>query len=50
MLRYSLIVLLLIASQIMQAQTGNIGFGTLNPDSSAMLDITSSSKGLLIPG
>ncbi|MBX7202904.1 MAG: hypothetical protein IT240_00525 [Bacteroidia bacterium] len=31
------------------AQSGNIGFGTLNPDSSAMLDISSTSKGLLIP-
>lgn len=31
------------------AQTGNIGFGTVNPDSSAMLDIVSTNKGLLIP-
>jgi len=30
-------------------QAGNIGFGTLNPDSSAMLDITSNNKGILIP-
>ncbi|MFN3848006.1 MAG: hypothetical protein ACK4NY_01195 [Spirosomataceae bacterium] len=31
------------------AQKGNIGFGTTTPDNSAILDISSTSKGLLIP-
>jgi hypothetical protein len=31
------------------AQTGNVGIGTATPDASAALDITSTTKGLLIP-
>jgi hypothetical protein len=32
-----------------RAQTGNVGIGTVSPDNSALLDLTSTSKGLLIP-
>jgi hypothetical protein len=49
MMRYLLTAILMITGLTLQAQTGNIGFGTINPDSSAMLDITSNSMGLLIP-
>ncbi|MCB0508147.1 MAG: hypothetical protein R2739_10820 [Chitinophagales bacterium] len=31
------------------AQTGNVGVGTSSPNSSSILDITSSNKGLLVP-
>src|SRR5690348_9325409 len=31
------------------AQTGNVGIGTVSPDNSALLDLTSTSRGLLIP-
>ncbi len=32
-----------------KAQTENVGIGTANPDASALLDLVSSNKGLLIP-
>lgn len=32
-----------------KSQNNNVGIGTLTPNSSAMLDVTSSSKGVLIP-
>ncbi len=42
--------LLLFASiEYSFAQSGNVGIGTKNPDPSALLDLTSNSKGLLIP-
>lgn len=37
------------SASLLFGQTGNIGFGTVTPDSSAMLDIVSKNKGLLIP-
>jgi hypothetical protein len=39
-------VVLIVATQIVFAQ---IGVGTSNPDASALLDVTSTSKGLLVP-
>lgn len=45
-----LTVLVLLVSAIgANAQTENVGIGTTAPDNSAVLDIQSSSKGLLIP-
>ncbi len=41
------IVLLMTATQFIVAQ--NVGIGTTTPDNSAMLDVVSTSKGLLIP-
>ena len=35
--------------QAAQAQTGGVGIGTATPDASALLDLTSGSKGLLAP-
>lgn len=35
--------------QVTFAQTGNVGIGTASPDASAILDVNSSTKGLLIP-
>ena len=43
----TLIFLCLITE--IKAQTGNVGIGTLTPDASAVLDIQSTDKGLLIP-
>ncbi|RSK48022.1 hypothetical protein [Hymenobacter rigui] len=39
---------LLLASAA-RAQTGSVGIGTTTPDASALLDLSSTSKGLLIP-
>ncbi|MEO6404597.1 MAG: hypothetical protein ABIY51_06390, partial [Ferruginibacter sp.] len=47
MKKYLLSLTLLSVSLIATAQ--NIGIGTLNPNASAMLEITSPNKGLLIP-
>ncbi len=43
-----IITYLFLFSQV-NAQTGNVGIGTNLPDGSAILDISSSTKGLLIP-
>lgn len=48
-LRNSLFLALLgFNSQLVRAQTG-VGIGTLTPDASAALDISSLSKGVLLP-
>ncbi|MBL7731182.1 MAG: hypothetical protein JNM88_08400 [Chitinophagaceae bacterium] len=39
----------LCTTNYLAAQTGNVGIGTATPASSAQLDITSTTKGLLIP-
>ncbi|SOE21815.1 hypothetical protein SAMN06298216_2269 [Spirosomataceae bacterium TFI 002] len=45
-----LLVVLFVFTQIgVYGQDGNVGVGTSNPDKSAILDIQSNSKGLLIP-
>ncbi|MBF9220182.1 discoidin domain-containing protein [Hymenobacter ruricola] len=41
--------LILGGHQAAQAQTGGVGIGTATPDGSALLDLTSGSKGLLAP-
>jgi len=46
---YGLAVALSTLSLVTSAQTQNVGIGTTNPDQSAVLDIQSPSKGLLIP-
>lgn len=43
---YSLVFFMSITSF---SQTGNVGIGTTNPNSSALLDVNSTTKGLLIP-
>jgi len=43
------LLLLLAATFSAQAQTGGVGIGTTAPDASAALDVSSSSKGLLLP-
>ncbi len=40
---------LLFASQTSIAQNNNVGIGTLTPNSSAMLDVVASNKGVLVP-
>ena len=42
-------LLLLAAPRLAQAQTGAVGIGTTAPDASAVLDLTSTTKGLLPP-
>jgi len=42
-------LLLLAAPRLAHAQTGSVGIGTTAPDASAALDISSTSKGLLLP-
>ncbi len=51
MKKISIILTLIFTCLIFEinAQTGNVGIGTLTPDSSAILDIQSTEKGLLIP-
>jgi hypothetical protein len=47
---YHIAFILLISGAIVVAQEAkNVGIGTANPDNSAVLDIKSESKGLLIP-
>ena len=44
------IVILVISSFIcVKAQNQNVGIGTLTPNSSAMLDVVSTTKGVLVP-
>ena len=42
-------LLLAVAPHLALAQTGGVGIGTTTPAASAALDITSTSKGLLLP-
>ncbi len=46
---YLILIFLLLELQICYTQNGSIGIGTLTPNPSAVLDIESTSKGLLIP-
>ena len=46
MKHYLVILTLLLAATVTQAQ---VGIGTASPDGSAILDITASAKGLLVP-
>ena len=39
----------LIFSQKVEAQNQNVGIGTLTPNASAMLDVVSTGKGVLVP-
>lgn len=48
-LRVGAFVLLLLSALNSIAQSENVGIGTTKPDNSALLDLTSNSKGLLIP-
>ncbi len=48
-LRYGVYMLLFLSAFTTFAQSENVGIGTLKPDNSALLDLTSTSKGLLIP-
>ena len=43
-----LIIFLTLFSFLTIAQTNNVGIGTLNPDNSAVLELSSANKGLLI--
>lgn len=40
---------LLLTPLVLQAQNKNVGIGTTNPDPSAVLDVTATDKGVLIP-
>lgn len=46
---YIFILILTCIVLRMSAQSGNVGIGTLTPDESAILDLSSTDKGLLIP-
>jgi trimeric autotransporter adhesin len=48
-LRVGAFMLLLLSALNSVAQSENVGIGTTKPDNSALLDLTSTSKGLLIP-
>ena len=48
-LRVGTFMLMLLSGLTSIAQSENIGIGTSTPDNSALLDLTSNSKGLLIP-
>lgn len=48
-LRVGAFMLLLLSALNSVAQSENVGIGTTKPDNSALLDLTSNSKGLLIP-
>lgn len=48
-LRVGAFMLLLLSAFNSIAQNENVGIGTTKPDNSALLDLTSTSKGLLIP-
>ncbi len=48
-LRVGVFMLLLFCAFTSMAQSENVGIGTTKPDNSALLDLTSNSKGLLIP-
>jgi hypothetical protein len=43
------VILGLICSMVASSQTGSVGIGTTSPNSSAALEIASSTKGILIP-
>ncbi len=43
------ITLLMLGNSFLFAQTGNVGINTATPDASAVLDVNSVNKGLLIP-
>jgi hypothetical protein len=46
---YLLISSLFISSAVLAQEVKNVGIGTIAPDRSAVLDIQSNDKGLLIP-
>lgn len=47
---YSFLLLIsMVASSAIFAQTSNVGIGTMTPDPSALLDLTSTQKGFLAP-
>lgn len=48
-LRVGAFMLLLLSALNSVAQSENVGIGTTKPDNSALLDLTSTSKGVLIP-
>ena len=45
----ALAIFLLFGFQISFSQNSNVGIGTLTPDASALLDINSNNKGVLVP-
>jgi hypothetical protein len=45
----SVIIVLLLNATVYAQQTGNVGIGTASPDASAILELKSDSKGLLLP-
>ena len=44
-----LLILALLGAVSLSAQTGSVGIGTTNPDASAILEVQSSSQGVLLP-
>src|SRR6478736_3832368 len=48
-IRFFLVIVLLSSIFNSEASAQNVGIGTTSPNASAQLDITSNSKGLLIP-
>lgn len=48
-MKKSFLLLVIFSSMSVFSQTGSVGINTTQPDASAILDITSTSKGLLIP-
>ena len=45
----NLCLFLVIVHFQLKSQNNNVGIGTLNPDPSAVLDLTANDKGLLLP-
>ena len=44
-----LAVMIMFSARFAEAQTDNVGIGTVTPDNSSILDLTSTSRGFLIP-
>ncbi|MCK5742394.1 MAG: hypothetical protein KAH48_09270, partial [Chlorobi bacterium] len=44
-----LAVLIMFSARLAEAQTDNVGIGTVTPDNSSILDLTSTSRGFLTP-
>jgi hypothetical protein len=42
-------IAIMLTSSVVSAQVGGVGINTTTPDTSAVLDITSVNKGLLVP-
>ncbi|MCB0508418.1 MAG: hypothetical protein KDD21_08975 [Bacteroidetes bacterium] len=46
---FTLFSFIFLATNFTNAQTGNVGIGTASPNASAILEVTSTNKGILAP-